>query len=498
MTAIVNGRGLTRPRNLGSDTMNTNVGSFGDLDATALAELLRNGEVSALELVDDAIRRCEQVNGTLNAVVTEMFDRAREEARQPLGDGPFAGVPFLMKDFVAEVEGVAFTEGSAFLEGYVPSEDSEIYKRYRRAGLITIGKTNLPEFAIGVTTESRLFGAARNPWDPERTTGGSSGGSGAAVAARVVPMAHGNDVGGSIRIPASCCGLVGLKLTRGRTTFAPHYGDLFSGLLSEHVLTRTVRDTAILLDAVAGPAVGDPYVAPPPARAFAKEVGANPGRLRIGFSTQTPLGDSLDPECEKAVQSTAALCDSLGHEVVEASPSFDGMELWQKFTTLLASGVAWALADWARRLDRELSSEHFEPFVWAFSERGRVLSAADYLLALQDVQRQVRALCEFFVPHDLWLTATLGQPPVPLGTLVYRDDPFEFRRRMARFSPYTYISNASGQPAISVPLHWTEDGLPVGLHFLARHGEEAVLLRLAAQFESAKPWIDRRPQVCAD
>jgi amidase len=311
-------------------------------------------------------------------------------------------------------------------------------------------------------------------------------------------MAHGNDVAGSIRIPASCCGLVGLKPTRGRTTLAPHYGDMFSGLLNEHVLTRTVRDTAILLDAVAGSTIGEPYVAPPPARAFAEEVGADPGRLRIGFSTETPLGDPLDPECERAIESTAVLCDSLGHEVVEASPAFDGMELWQKVTTLLASGVAWALADWARRLDRELSSEQFEPFVWAFSERGRGFSAADYLLALQDVQRQVRALCEFFVPHDLWLTTTLGQPPVPLGTLVYRDDPFELRRRMAQFSPYTYISNASGQPAISVPLHWTEDGLPVGLHFVGRHGEEAVLLRLASQLESAKPWIDRRPRVCAD
>ncbi|MCZ6770810.1 MAG: amidase [Gammaproteobacteria bacterium] len=471
--------------------------ALGDLDATALAALVRKREVSALELVDDAIRRCAQVNDTLNAVVTDMFDRARAEARAPLGDGPFAGVPFLMKDFGAEVAGVRFTEGSAFLENYIPDVDAELYKRFRRAGLITIGKTNLPELAIGVTTESKFLGPACNPWDPTRTTGGSSGGAGAAVAARIVPMAHGNDVGGSIRIPASCCGLVGLKPTRGRTTLAPHYGDLLAGYFVEHALTRSVRDSAMLLDATHGPAVGDPYVAPPPARPYAEEVGADPGCLKIGFSTATPLGDALDPECVKAVRETAALCESLGHEVIEARPSFDAMALWTQFTTLLASAVAWAVADWARRIDREPAPEHFDPFVWAFSERGRALSAADYLLAMQDVQVQVRAFCEFFEDFDLFLTTTLGAPPVPLGTLVYDGDPLEFRRRSARFSPFTYITNATGQPAISLPLHWTPEDLPVGLHFVGRYGDEGTLIRLAAQLESAKPWNDRRPQVCA-
>ena len=317
--------------------------ALGDLDATALAALVRKREVSALELVDDAIRRCAQVNDTLNAVVTDMFDRARAEARAPLGDGPFAGVPFLMKDFGAEVAGVRFTEGSAFLENYIPDVDAELYKRFRRAGLITIGKTNLPELAIGVTTESKFLGPACNPWDPTRTTGGSSGGAGAAVAARIVPMAHGNDVGGSIRIPASCCGLVGLKPTRGRTTLAPHYGDLLAGYFVEHALTRSVRDSAMLLDVTHGPAVGDPYVAPPPARPYAEEVGADPGCLKIGFSIATPLGDALDPECVKAVRETAALCESLGHEVIEARPSFDAMALWTEFTTLLAAAVAWAV-----------------------------------------------------------------------------------------------------------------------------------------------------------
>jgi amidase len=477
--------------------MNMNASDFGDFDATALAELVRGGEVSPLELVDDAIRRCEQVNGALNAVITEMFEQARERARGPLPEGPFTGVPFLMKDFAAEIAGLPFFEGSRFLEGYIPTENSVIYDRFCTAGLITIGKTNLPEMAIGVTTEPKLFGATHNPWDPARTPGGSSGGAGAAVAARVVPMAHGNDVGGSIRIPASACGLVGLKPSRGRATLAPHYGDILAGFFVELGLTRSVRDSATLLDAIAGPDIGEPYVAPAPSRPYTDEVGRDPGRLRIGFSTVTPLGDALDPECVKAIEKTAALCASLGHEVVEAAPQFDGMELWTKFTTLLASVVSWALADWARRLGREPGPEYFEEFVWAFSERGRGLSAADYLLAMQDVQHEVRALSAYYEDHDLWLTTTLGQPPVPLGTLVYAGDPFELRRRMAQFSPYTYLSNATGQPAISLPLHWTAEGLPVGLHFTARLGEEDTLIRLAAQLEQALPWAGHKPRVCA-
>jgi amidase len=471
--------------------------NYGDLDALALATLVRNKQVSALELVDEAIHRCESVNGTLNAVITEMFEHARARAKEPLGNGPFAGVPFLMKDFVAEVAGVPFYEGSDFLDGYIPSEDSETYKRFCRAGLITIGKTNLPEFAIGVTTEPRRFGATHNPWNPTLTPGGSSGGAAAAVAARVVPMAHGNDVGGSIRIPASCCGLVGLKPTRGRTTLAPHYGDIISGYFVEHALTRSVRDCAALLDVIAGPDVGEPYVAPTPPRTFLEEVAIRPKKLRIGFSTVTPLGDPLHPECEKAVRATAELCMELGHEVVETSPTYDALEFWTRYTTVLASGVAWTLADWERRLGKPLTEESFEPFVWAFTERGRNLSAPEYLLAVQDVQQHIRAISQFFVDHDLWLSPTLGQPPVPLGTLVYQDDPFELRRRMAKFSPYTYIANATGQPAISLPLHWTADNLPVGLHFTGRFGEEATLLRLAAQLEVARPWHERKPPICS-
>ncbi len=470
---------------------------FGDFDALGLADLVARGEVSPLELVDDAIARLESVNGKLNAVITTMFDRARQRAQGEIPQGPFRGVPFLMKDFAAEVAGVPFYEGSNFLNDYIPTENSEIFERFERSGLITFGKTNLPEFAIGVTTEPQKFGPSHNPWDPALTPGGSSGGAGAAVAARVVPMAHGNDVGGSIRIPASACGLVGLKPSRGRSTTAPHYGDILAGFFVEHGLTRTVRDCAAMLDVIAGPGIGEPYLAPAPARPYREEVGREPGQLRIGFSTVTPLGDPLDAECVAAIEQAAVLCESLGHHVEQAAPQYDAMEFWTKYTTLLGGLVSWALADWGRRIGREPTEADFEPFVWAFSERGKAVSAADYLLAMQDVQREIRALSAFYSDHDIWLTTTLGQPPVPLGTLVYAGDPIELRRRMAKFSPYTYITNATGQPAISLPLHWSAAGLPVGLHFTARMGEEGTLIRLASQLEAAAPWRHRRPPICA-
>ena len=471
--------------------------NIGYVDATAMADLIRKREVSSAELVEDAIWRCEQVNGKLNAVITEMFDSALHLSSTPVKESIFSGVPFLMKDFAAEVAGVPFCEGSNFLEGYVPSIDSEIYKRFNAAGLITIGKTNLPEFAIGVTTEPKKFGATRNPWDLKRTPGGSSGGAGAAVASRMVPMAHGNDVGGSIRIPASACGLVGLKPSRGRSTLAPHYGDFLGGFFVENGLTRTVRDTAALLDAISGPHIGEPYNAPPNGDSYCKEIEREPGKLRIGFSIQTPLGDPLSSECVQAILDTAGICDSMGHIVEEVAPSFDAMKLWTNFTTVLACGVSWALRDWSRRLGRELSPEYFEEFVWAFGQRGLSLTAADYLLAVQDIQSQVRNLSEFYEDYDIWLTTTLGKPPVELGTLVYNGDPFELRRRMAEFSPYTYLANASGQPAISLPLYWTDENLPVGLHFTAKMGREDLLLRLAARLEQELPWNDKRPPVCA-
>ena len=468
------------------------------VDAMGQAELVRQRQVTPRELVDAAIERIERVNPTLNAVVTPMYDEARKAAGGPLSDGPFAGVPFLLKDFLAEYAGVRMTESSSFLRDYVPQEDSELVSRYKRAGLIIVGKTNAPELAIGPTTEPRLFGPTHNPWDTSRTPGGSSGGAAAAVASGMVPMAHGNDAGGSIRIPASCCGVFGLKPTRGRNPLGPHYGDLFSGLVAEHVLTRSVRDSAAVLDATGAPDAGDPYWAPPPKRPFLHEVGADAGRLRIAFSTRTPLGGDVHADCAAAVRDAADLCAELGHEVVEAAPDVDGEAFFQAFTTALAAGFAWAIADWGRRTGRAPTEDDFEPFVWSFTERGRRLSATDYLLVVQDLQRLSRDVAGFFGKYDAWLTPTLGEPPVPLGTFSYTgDDPFKLRRRMAVFSPFTYIGNVTGQPGMSVPLYWNGEGLPVGVHFLGRYGDEATLFRLAGQLEAARPWADRRPPISA-
>jgi amidase len=427
-----------------------------------------------------------------------MYEYAREQASGPVPGGPFEGVPFLLKDFLAEFAGVRFTEGTAFLRDYIPNEDSELVKRYKRAGLIIVGKTNTPELAIGVTTEPHLFGSTHNPWDTGRTAGGSSGGSATAVAARMVPMAHGNDAGGSIRIPASCCGVFGLKPTRARNPLGPHYGDIFTGLAAEHALTLSVRDSAALLDATSGPGLGDPYWAPPPVRPFLQEIGVNPRRLRIAFTSRTPLGTDVHPDCQAALQDAAAFCAELGHDVIEAAPAFNAELLWQSFTTLLSAGLAWAIGDWARRIGQTPTSEFFEPFVWSFTQRGRQISAPEYLLALQDAQKLSRDIARFFVDYDIWLTPTLGGPPVPLGTFKFSGgDPFELRRRMAAFSPFTYISNVTGQPAMSVPLYWNGEGLPVGTHFLGRLGDEATLFRLAAQLEAARPWAKRRPPVSA-
>lgn len=468
------------------------------MDALAQADLVRRGEVTPLELVEAAIERIEKVNPTINAVVLPMYDRAREAAGRPLAGGPLAGVPFLLKDFLAEYEGVRFTEGTAYLRDFVSDHDTELVRRHRRAGLIVVGKTNTPELAVGPTTEPRLFGPTRNPWDPARTAGGSSGGAAAAVAARLVPMAHGNDAGGSIRVPAACCGVFGLKPTRARNPLGPRYGDIMSGLVAEHALTLSVRDSAALLDATAGPDAGDPYWAPPPARPYREEAGALPGRLRVAVSTRTIMGGEVHPDCVAATRAAAELCASLGHDVVEAAPAVDGERLFSAFTGVLAAGFTWAIDDWQRRTGRVPAAELFEPFVWAFTGRGRSVTAPEYLAMVQELQAISRDIARFFADRDVWLTPALGEPPVELGTFRYAGgDPFAVRRRMAAFTPFTYIANVTGQPAMSVPTHWTAGGLPVGTHWLGRFGDEATLLRLAAQLEATRPWAARRPPLSA-
>jgi amidase len=468
------------------------------LDATALADLVRRKEVKTIELVDASIDRIERLNPTLNAVVTPMYDLARKAALSPLSEGPFAGVPFLLKDLLAEYGGAALIESSALLRDHVSEQDSELVSRFKRAGLIVVGKTNTPEFGILPTTEPRLFGPSRNPWDTTRTTGGSSGGSAAAVAAGLVPMAHGNDGGGSIRIPASCCGLFGLKPTRGRNPLGPHYGDMYSGLVAEHAITRSVRDSAALLDATSGPDLGDPYWAPPPARPFLQEVGAGPGRLRVALTTQAATDVAVHPDCVAAAHDAAALCAELGHEVTEVTPAIDGQVVTQAFMTLWSAGCAWTVDDWARRTGRTPTPDLFEPLTWALQEMGRQHSASAYLLALQDLQKVTRQVARFFLDYDVWLTPTLGEPPVPLGTFDSPPEtPLQGLFRAAAFVPFTPICNITGQPAMSVPLYWNADGLPVGSHFVGRFGDEAALFRLAAQLEQARPWASRRPPVSA-
>ncbi|MGB6895110.1 MAG: amidase [Dehalococcoidia bacterium] len=459
---------------------------------------MRRKEVKAIELVDAAIDRIERLNPTLNAVVTPMYDLARRAASGPLPDGPFAGVPFLLKDLLASYAGVRLTEGSAFLRDNVADHDSELVARLKRAGLIVVGKTNTPEFGLLPTTEPLLFGPTRNPWDTGRTPGGSSGGSAAAVAAGIVPMAHGNDGGGSIRIPASCCGLFGLKPTRGRNPLGPDLGDIFSGLVAEHAVTRSVRDSAALLDATSGPDLGDPYWAPPPERPFLQEVGADPGRLRIAFSTQAAPDVQVHADCVAAVEDAVALCADLGHEVVEAAPAIDGQAVTQTFTTVWSAGCAFTIDGMAFTIGRTATEDLFEPLTWALAQAGRSHTASSYLMAVAVLQMISRTVARFFVDYDIWLTPTLGEPPVALGTFDSPpENPLQGFSRAWAFVPFTPICNVTGQPAMSVPLYWNADGLPVGSHFIGRFGDEATLFRLGAQLEQARPWADRRPPVSA-
>lgn len=464
------------------------------LDATAQAELIRRKQVTPLELVDAAIARIEQLNPTLNAVITPMFDLARSSAQNPLPEGPFRGVPFLLKDVLASYAGVRMASGSSFLKRFVPDHDSELVVRLKRAGLVIVGKTNTPEFGLLPTTEPHAFGPSRNPWAPGRITGGSSGGSAAAVAACMVPMAHANDGGGSIRIPASCCGLFGLKPTRARNPLGPDYGDILSGLVAEHAVTRSVRDSAGLLDATAGPEIGDPYYPPPPVRPFLQEVGVEPGKLRIAFTTTAPTGVPVHADCVRAVHAAAALCSDLGHAVNEAAPSVDGEVLFNSFTIVWSVGCASIVEGAALLTQQKPTPDQFEELTWDLAQRGRTFSGPAYLGAVNILQRIARQVARFCASYDIWLTPTLAEPPLPLGSF---DAPpgnamSSFQRAIA-FVPFTPLCNVTGQPAMSVPLFWNTEGLPVGTHFVGRFGDEATLFRLAAQLETARPWAARYP-----
>jgi amidase len=469
---------------------------FARMDGMAQADLVRRKEVSAIEIVEAAIDRLELINPAINAVVTPMYENARKSAEVELPEGPLSGVPMLLKDLLASCAGVRMTSGSAFLRDFIPDHDSTLVSRLKSGGLLILGKTNTPEFGLVPTTEPAMFGPSRNPWDRSRTTGGSSGGSAAAVAAGIVPVAHANDGGGSIRIPASCCGVFGLKPTRARNPLGPDFGDMFTGLVSEHAVTRSVRDSAALLDITSGLDLGDPYCAPAPSRPFLQEVGADPGRLRIGFTTASNSGAPVHEDCVKAVLDAAKLCADLGHIVEEASPSISGEALVKTFMVIWSSGLVWMIDGYAHASGREPSAEDFEPGTWALYQMGQKHSAANYLLALQQVQWLSRLVAQFFAGYDVWLTPTLAQPPLQLGAFEpTAEDPLNGMRVAAQFVPFTPISNATGQPAMSVPLYWNDAGLPIGTQFVGRFGDEATLFRLAAQLEAARPWTDRFPDL---
>jgi amidase len=467
------------------------------LDGTAQAELVHRGDVTPTELVAAAIERSEALNPKLNAVVTPMFERAVAQAT--VAGGPFAGVPMVLKDLVAEVEGVRFTEGSRFLSGNVSTHTSAIVRRFEHAGLVIVGKSATPEFGMSPSCEGALFGPTRNPWDLERSTSGSSGGSAAAVAAGIVPIGHGNDLGGSIRYPASNCGLFGLKPTRARNPLGPEYGDAVSGWAVEHVLTRSVRDSAAVLDAVRGPTLGDPYEVAPPSRPFAAEVGADPGRLRIAYSGKLHGGSPGHADCVAGLDLTVRLLEELGHDVTEQALPALTDEDGEAIGTVFNGATAWIVDYWVRRLGREPGVDELEPLTRAFWDIGKHVTAAAYLRSIEVLQRYARRVARFFTGCDVFMNPTVSAPPLAIGAMVSTDDdPLQALKVSSQTVAYSgVIANLTGNPAMSVPLHWTDDDLPIGMHFLGRFGDEAALLRLAGQLEQARPWAQRHPRTSA-
>jgi len=478
--------------------------------------------VTPAEVLEEAIARAERVNPRVNAVVATFHDQARRDAAAlPPSDGAFRGVPLLLKDLDAALAGVPLTGGSRFLTDFRPVRDGTIVERFRRAGTVIFGKTNVPEFGITPFTEPKLFGPARNPWNLEVTPGGSSGGAAAAVAAGIIPVAHASDGGGSIRMPASCCGLFGLKPTRGRTPVGPDHTQLWSGLAIAHVVSRTVRDSAAMLDAIAGPEPTSPYWAPPAARPFAAEVGAPAGRLRIAVARR-PFTSSaaIHPDCAAATDDAARLLADLGHHVEEADVDYGGDAFARDFFVLVCMEIAVLIARAEARVGRRVRRGDIETNTALIATIGRQQTAVQVAMARDRLDAAVRNAIAKTEPFDLVLSPTLAMPPAGIGMLAPRGAEafahdvlialrlgFLLRlpgaidaavRRVFAFMPFTAVANVSGQPAMSVPLYWNGANLPVGVQLLGRFGDEATLLRVAAQLETARPWADKRPPVHAD
>jgi len=472
-------------------------------DALGLADVVRRKAVSPEDLLDAAIERVEARNPAVNAVVMPLYDFGRKAIADGLPDGPFRGVPFLLKDLGGWLAGVRVTRGSRFFaDAPKAAADSEHVRRLKRAGLVIFGRTNSCELGLSLTCEPALFGPTKNPWDTTRISGGSSGGAAAAVGARIVPMAHASDGFGSIRAPASCCGIVGLKPTRSRNTMAPYAGEGLGGLSTEHAVTLSVRDSAALLDATRGAGPGDPYVAPGPERPFLAEVGADPGRLRIAFTSVAPNGAPVEADSLRALAEAAKLCADLGHRVEEAEPEVDGAAVVPAFLTLASANTVVNLASHPTKGRPPLPGE-VENVTYATGQLGEKVTAADYIRATQTAHRLSRQMAAFHATYDLLLTPALATLPPKLGWIdMMMGDVHEYWRRVFQFSPFTVCFNLTGQPAIVLPLgrsdampERTATELTISVQFVARHGDEATLFRLAAQLEKARPWFDRRPPV---
>ena len=467
-------------------------------DATGLADLVRRRQVSAADLLEAAIERVQARNGAVNAVTMPLYDYARAAIAAGLPDGPFTGVPFLMKDLTAAIAGVPMTRSSRFFaDAPPPTADSEHVARLKRAGLVIFGRTNTCELGLSLTCEPRLHGPTRNPWDLSRISGGSSGGAAAAVGARMLPMAHATDGFGSIRAPAACCGVVGLKPTRGRNTMAPVLGEGLGGCSVEHAVTLSVRDSATLLDATCGSGPGDPYVAPTPTRPFRQEVGADPGALRIAFTSLAPNGAKVEAESLRVLTETARLCGELGHRVEESDPAIDRSVVVPTFLTLAAANTVVNLSSHPTK-GRAAHADEVETVTWATAKLGEKVTGADYVRATQAAHRLGRQMAAFHGDWDVLLTPGLATVPVKLGWIdMMMDDVDEYWRRVFTFSPFTVWFNLTGQPAMMLPLGRSAEGLPIAVQIVARYGDESTLFRLAAQLEAARPWFDRKPAVAA-
>jgi amidase len=473
-----------------------------ELDATASAELVREGSISPTELVDAAIARIEAINGALNAVITPLFEKARAAASGTLPDGPFRGVPFLLKDLDTLSAGDPLHCGMSFLKqaGYVPDRSSYLAEKFEQAGLVNLGKTNTPELGLQVTTEPTAYGPCRNPWNTDHSTGGSSGGSAAAVAAGMVPVAHASDGGGSIRVPASECGLVGLKPSRGRISLGPEAGDSWHGLVTSHVVSRSVRDTARMLDSVAGAMPGDPYTAPPPAQPYARDLESECETLRVGLMPRTPNGaPDCNPECAAAVESTGRLLEELGHHVSLAHPEAldEHMVLVAGFSAIVGCWTSKTLRHWGEVVGRPIVEGDVEAGTWAIAQQAAAITAAEYLEAVDRLHAWSRRMARWWAEDfDLLITPTIALPPPRIGQIASDatgDDAVS--STIFGLISFTPQFNVTGQPAMSLPLAWSDAGLPLGVQLIAANYREDRLIRVAAQLERAQPWSQRRPPI---